>query len=149
MDSELVDLVNQEDDLQIAIRCHLVVEHFLVKIIQVKLPISNEFSPSRLTFRQKVELCVALDGIRREKKGVLLYINKLRNKYAHDMGHKVSEQDIQELYSLLDADDRDALAITSYDELGPEGKLGGHFLILYGYLNEEYEYHLELSLIHI
>lgn len=136
MDAMVVDLVNQKDDLQIAIRCHLVIEHFLIKIIEEKLCSPEDFNTDRLSFRQKVELAIALGGLNKEKKGILIYINKLRNKYAHDMDYHVSDSEIDEMYYIIGTNGQSALSKTSYGQMDNIGKLGGIFLVLYAYLSK-------------
>ncbi|MXR69833.1 hypothetical protein GNT65_14315 [Shewanella sp. JBTF-M18] len=146
MDEKVIDLVNQEDDLQIVMRCHLVIEHYLVRIIELKLPKSDEFSIDRINFRQKVELAIALEGIFKEQKGLLLYINKLRNKYAHDMDKEITDIEIKEMESAMTDGEKEKLAETGYYNKCKVGKLGGIFLMLYAYLTAEYEHHLKKAL---
>lgn len=144
MKENFLSLINQDDDLQVAIRCHLVIEYYLIKIIEIKLVIPNEFDIDRLTFKQKVELAISLKGIQKEKKGLLLYINKLRNKYAHDLDHKVTDKEISEMHSMLTQDDKDQLSKTAYSSTNNARKLGGIYLMLYAYLktlHELYEEH--------
>jgi len=139
MDKEVLNLVNQKDDLQLVIRCHLVIEHYLVKFIELKLVNPEEFNSERLNFRQKVELAIALGSIDKSKKGILLALNKLRNKYAHDMRHKVTDNEIKQLESALYSSGRIGLSNTSYYDKSTVEKLGGIFLLIYTHLSMDFE----------
>ncbi len=141
MDDKVLDLVNQDDHLQVVIRCHLVIEHFLVKIIEIKLPNPKEFQTDSLNFRQKVELAIALNGINKGKKGILLSLNKLRNRYAHDIEKRITEKEITELEGTLSSQEKEVLVSMRYYDKQVVGKLGGLFLLNYAYLAEQYEYH--------
>ncbi|MCX8789001.1 hypothetical protein [Vibrio parahaemolyticus] len=134
MEQKVLDLVNSGDELSIAIRCHLIVEHYLIQKIEQHLPLKNELNIASLNFRQKVELGVALKAIDKDMKGTFLAINKLRNQYAHDMDKCVTEKEVTELYSTLTSQSRLALAHTDYENYCSAGKLGGIMLMLYCYL---------------
>jgi hypothetical protein len=137
VDHYILDLVNFGDELQVAIRCHLAIEHHLINVIESELKYPNEFSTSKLNFRQKVELAIALGKIDKGMKGTFLSINKLRNQFAHDMHKKITEQEMDELYSTLNSQSREALGKTNYSEGDAISKFGGIFLVLYAYLTKE------------
>jgi len=134
VDQDILDLVNNGDELQISIRCHLIVEHFLIQVIEKRLMYKNEFKIDKLSFRQKIELAIALGAIEKDMKGIFLSINKLRNQFAHDMHKQITDIEIHEMYSSLNSLCREALSKTDYVHGDAISKFGGLFLMLHAYL---------------
>ncbi|MBS4204024.1 hypothetical protein [Lederbergia citrea] len=96
----LIKHVNADDPLQIVIRCHLIVESKLIKLIELSLENKNELDVEKLNFPTKVNLAFALGCIEEKYlKPVLLNINSLRNKFAHNIKYELSENDVMKLYN--------------------------------------------------
>ena len=135
-DQELVlELVNQGNDLLIVIRCHLLIESYLIKLIESELPNPSALNIDKLNFTQKIELGLALDILHQDMKGFLLKINNLRNKFAHDHLKKITEKDITELENCLDKEIREELLVPGIYRCDCETeKLAGLFLLAISYL---------------
>ena len=134
-DKLILELVNQGNDLLIVIRCHLLLESYLIKIIESILPNPSELEIDKLSFIQKVGLALAINGISHEMKGLLIKLNSIRNKFAHDHLKTITDKEIIELENTMSIEQR--------KELMPEElyrcecateKLGGLFLLAISYL---------------
>lgn len=126
---KILDLVNQKDDLQVVIRGHLLAEHYLVELIENNLPIKNQLDFDSIRFPQLVRLARSLDCIDADFKGMLLKINKLRNKYAHNLEWEVTQKEIDEILSTLPKEDKGELENESaYKNGNLTKRLGGVFL---------------------
>jgi hypothetical protein len=79
----------------------LYVEHVLIEFIShaVENPEAIEFS--KLSFPSKVELAIALNLIEKELMSPLKILNSLRNKVAHNLRYKFTDEDKRQLYYSL------------------------------------------------
>jgi hypothetical protein len=70
--------------------CHLIIEHYLSKLIEFQTPKEFDWDESKLTFAQKVKILrkyeplIAHDFI----KGVEV-LNRIRNKFSHKSKHQL------------------------------------------------------------
>ena len=60
----------------------------------------------RLRFPAKVELAIAIGALLDEYAGPLMYVNHLRNRFAHDIGFKISELHEKKLFESMPTDDQ-------------------------------------------
>jgi hypothetical protein len=135
-DQELVlELLNQGNDLLIVIRCHLLIESYIIKLIESVLPNPTALDIDKLNFSQKIGLALAVDAIHQDMKGLLLKLNSIRNKFAHNHLKKITDQDIAELESTLEKEIKnDLLSPGVYRCDCPTEKLAGIFLVAISYL---------------
>jgi hypothetical protein len=98
--------LNAEDELGALIRGHLYIEAALIKLVEHALNVPGAFNVARLDFPRKVELAIALGVLEEFQKPALLQLNRLRNKFAHDVEATISPQDESELISNLSDRDR-------------------------------------------
>jgi len=84
--------------------CHLILEHYLVKFIELQTPVEFDWDESKMTFAQKIKLVrrsaplVENDFI----KGIEV-INRIRNKYSHNLLVTIAETDISTLQAIISA----------------------------------------------
>lgn len=96
----LIDRMSVNDPLQAIIRGHLILESRLIKIIELCLKNKEEINVTKLRFPIKVELAYALGAIKdKSYKSILLNINTLRNKFAHDINKELKEEDVFNVYA--------------------------------------------------
>ena len=135
-DQELVlEFVNQGNDLLIMIRCHLLIGSYLIKIIEANLEIPSALEIDKLNFRQKVGLAIALGGLHQEMKGLLLKLNSIRNKFAHDHLKRITDEEIIELENTLTKDEKESLLPNDLYRCDcATKKLAGIFLMAISYL---------------
>ncbi|HDY89276.1 MAG TPA: hypothetical protein ENH82_14310, partial [bacterium] len=89
------ELWNIDHELKATVlQCHLILEVFLAEYLKHANPAASRIGKSRLTFAQKVELAYhpqtnfafLIEGIKS--------LNTLRNKLAHHVGYRMTEEDI-------------------------------------------------------
>src|SRR5258706_2169561 len=82
--------------------CHLLIEHHINKLIELRGPSDFDWDESRLTFSQKIKL-MRKDHAFREFdfiKGIQI-INKLRNKFAHSLEFEIQEKDVLPIVEII------------------------------------------------
>lgn len=79
------------------IRGHLIIEFFLIKLIECGLENSESLSIDRLNFPNKVDLCSSLGIIDKKLSKYLKEVNSLRNKFAHQIDFTISQQETYQL----------------------------------------------------
>jgi|688.fasta_scaffold08170_7 hypothetical protein len=113
MQTMKVDTVHRKDDLtddqddHVAwiLRCHLLSEVILDKLIELALqPNGNAILSLRLSYNKKLDLiskCVLSDDYELVPEIViqsLKKLNKIRNRLAHELGATVTQQDVIDLF---------------------------------------------------
>lgn len=88
----------EEDELGSVIRAHLHIERLLNELIDNLLEDPRALDELRLDFYGKVVLAAAL-GLKKEYKAPIVGVGKIRNKYAHQIGFKITKSDANNLYS--------------------------------------------------
>lgn len=71
---------------------HTMIEYLLFKIVSIKEPNLTHYSEN-LNHKNLIELVSGLNLITKEQKHVLLAINTMRNKFAHNIGYMPSVKD--------------------------------------------------------
>ena len=104
-----------EDDLGMIIRAHIHVEHELREFIVAAAPQPAELKLSDYDYASTLKLALAL-GLKPSLKAGLTSLGTLRNKFAHRLEMKLTEQEARQIYSTLSseykADARQAWAAT-------------------------------------
>ena len=97
------------------IKCHLISEIYMDRYLSDTLAISN-FSDIRLTYRQKAMLLPEQGAPPMIIKPGLLTLNKIRNRFAHNLHSEVSVEELQSMKEIMKISGRtvegiDAIAI--------------------------------------
>jgi hypothetical protein len=80
------------------LRAHLIVEHFLNEHIAKRNPHLGDFRKAHLEFDQRLQLLDLEAGSMHRLKTGIKKLNWLRNKVAHDLSYRVTQQDLEPLY---------------------------------------------------
>lgn len=100
---QLIKDINVDDPLQMIIRAHLNIEASLIKLIELSLENKNHIDVARLRFPTKVDLAFALGSIADTNyKNILKNVNRLRNKFAHNLSYELTDADLN---AILQEDD--------------------------------------------
>jgi len=91
------ELENKEQLVQVLVG-HLVIEYILVKIIDTYLVHTDKFDTFRLSFPEKVNICISMATFDEDLGEFLKKINKIRNNFAHKLGYKL---DFKECFDLV------------------------------------------------
>lgn len=83
-------LLKTEDPMLLVIRGHLLLEHVLISFIQTGLTKASALKIDRLNFPAKTELAIAMGLLPENLSGALLYVNKLRNDFAHNLDFQIA-----------------------------------------------------------
>jgi hypothetical protein len=86
-----------ESSVEVLLRGHLWIEHFLERILDAKLDRPDEIDLERMRWRQKLALCGATGALSEEEVAALAYVNTIRNQLAHDLGTEPSDMQVTEL----------------------------------------------------
>ena len=113
---DLIEAVLKDDDMASVISTHLYVEAILVEFIEQNLPRPESFDVANLRWPQMVNLAVAF-GLKEVYRSPLLTIGKIRNKFAHRLNYKISEDDANNLFSQLGSEDK-KIVLTSMKKAG-------------------------------
>ena len=99
---EFIRAAETEDELGCVLRMHLCLEQFLDKFIEEMVaPASGKSQSKNLTFSRKLKLSVSY-GLADPLAEAISLINQIRNKFAHERGTVLSEEDSQKIADLVD-----------------------------------------------
>lgn len=94
--------VGDVEPLVLILKAHLYTENFLEKIILVTLARGDKIVDNgSFTYHNKLLICEAADVISDSLVSSLRNLNKLRNKFAHQLDMKISMADITKIGSPL------------------------------------------------
>ena len=99
---EFMKYTESEDYMGVILRGHLYIENELTQLIKKIL-----IKPDKISlpyFATKLDAAYALGAIADEWYGAFKKMNKIRNKYAHDLGYEFVEEDFSDLISTLSKD---------------------------------------------
>jgi len=89
-----------EDEVTMILRAHLFAEYYLNKLIETEIPRGYFITKERISFPNKIAIVRALDVLAKEKEGIyssLYELNNLRNRCAHVINYRISEDDVDKI----------------------------------------------------
>lgn len=92
----------EENDFEALLRGHLYIEHVLIHFLQEAMPKFDLLDVERVPFNIKVEVCAATGVLPEKLIGPIKRINSLRNRSAHNLHYRISDQDKRDLFNLFD-----------------------------------------------
>lgn len=98
---QLLKAINSPDDLAMVIRAHQCIEAALDNLIIESMPFRHDELIQRLQFLLKVDLAIVLHVVDIADRPALLVLNKIRNRFAHDLVESVTKDDVCELFNAL------------------------------------------------
>ena len=108
--------LRKEDTISVFLRGHIYLEHVLLYFIGVALEKPNSIDLDRLSFLSKVELSVSLGLVSEDLKGWFAWVNRCRNKVAHNIDFEPASQDILDALNTLPKFYRDIILEKDYSE---------------------------------
>ena len=117
-DRAFYEALRGEDDLGMVVRAHIHIEHELREFIRAAAPAPDQFKPSDLDFGGTVRLALIL-GLDAEFKTPLLHLGSLRNKFAHRLDMRISEEEAKNFWEALGPAAKRA-AVGSFESLKVE-----------------------------
>lgn len=103
--SELIEVLQGEDDLGLIVRSHIVVEQYLNHLIESVMANPKCYQSIKIDFHDKVKLAVSL-GLNPRFQAPLNALGTLRNDFSHNLRPKLSKQDVKNLYSVMSEEDK-------------------------------------------
>ena len=97
--------------------CHLIIEHYLTVFIELEISRKLTLDKLRLTFSQKMKLIDDNEALKDRGiiKGIEI-VNKIRNKFSHNLKVEIDDNDIKFLKSVVDKiRDKDSIAIENIE----------------------------------
>lgn len=98
---KLLSYLRSEDPLGFVVRGHLFIEARLTSLIEMALSKPAALKLVKKTFALKVELAVATGSIDESIGKALLQLNRLRNKFGHDVQYQLSSADCRAIFDVL------------------------------------------------
>jgi hypothetical protein len=84
------DHLADKSSFGLILKCHTVVEWLLIKLIETQLKMPDKFDVHRLSFPQKVDMCIAFGLVEKRQKKIFLRLNEMRNKFAHTLDYEIT-----------------------------------------------------------
>ncbi|MCK9580543.1 MAG: hypothetical protein M0Q92_08845 [Methanoregula sp.] len=81
------------------IKGHLMVEFLLRKLIEIHDPLLKNLSEN-LSHQKLIQLNFEINNIDKKQKNVLTIINKIRNKFSHDITYSLTLNELKQLFKL-------------------------------------------------
>lgn len=95
------ELFAQDHDITARIlKCHLVLEHYLGRHLTETMGLKN-IDNARLSFYQKAMLLPSEPSVAALVKPGILRVNKIRNRFAHNLDARIDEDDLEPMSWLL------------------------------------------------
>lgn len=88
-DDDLIAILNGEDEIGVVIRAHIEIELYLNEVLDRLIPYYEDFP--ELEYSDRVKVSIAM-GLHPDLRSPLLFIGKIRNKYAHEKGYKLTKE---------------------------------------------------------
>jgi hypothetical protein len=99
--SAFFQMLEQDNDLEMLIRAHIHVEHELREFILAAAPQPAEVKLSEYDYAGTLRLAMTL-GLDPALEAGLSAVGKLRNKFAHRLDMKLTDEEAKQIYSTLD-----------------------------------------------
>ncbi|MHC0441418.1 hypothetical protein [Flavobacterium sp. 3-210] len=93
-------IYSEHDTIGHILKCHLVVEHYLTNYLQANFK-NLDFDSARLSFSQKANLISVRDTRVAFVKPGIIELNRIRNKFAHNLKAELSLNTMNEMLSVL------------------------------------------------
>ena len=98
------------------LKCHLIAETYVEKYLCEKLSLST-ISSARLSYFQKVMLLPENSGPPAVIKPGLLLLNKIRNKFAHNLERNITIDELQLMIDVLRISDRNTSELSAVETI--------------------------------
>ena len=122
------------DPLTTVVRAHLYIESALVTLIQTYME-ADVLETNKLSFPSKVQLCIGLGLIEVEEQQVLMRLNRIRNRFVHNLDAQLGRKDARNLLKDLpvreQAEVKDALRRAGADGGTNMETIAMVFIVLY------------------
>lgn len=101
MNNMFLGLINQpHDNIGRVLKCHLVIENFLTGFLRDYYKIES-LDSLKLRFAQKVEIIPRAGVSASFVRPGIIQLNKIRNKFSHDLSTHIEKHDISAIYEVL------------------------------------------------
>ena len=91
-----------DDPLTMVVKAHLYIESALLALLKAYLEKPEILETDRLTFPSKVQLGIALGLIEPQLEEVLIKLNRLRNRFVHNLEARLGKHDAFDLMGSLE-----------------------------------------------
>jgi hypothetical protein len=99
-----------EDELGVVVRAHIHIEARLLELLSILVTDVTRLQRMDLDFAQSVHLAVAL-GLKAEHAPALLALGSLRNAFAHRLDTRLSDDNVNSLYTALSGGDKEVVQL--------------------------------------
>ncbi|MCG6232253.1 hypothetical protein [Vibrio furnissii] len=99
-DADFHSALDNEDELGSVIRVHLHIEYYVNELLKLLAVEPQSILSMKLDYSSKLDLLVAL-GVDEQTKPMLFQLGRLRNKFAHDLGYQLNNDNVGALYDKL------------------------------------------------
>jgi hypothetical protein len=125
-------VVHHADPLIILVTAHLHLESLIIGFIDHALMKPKALDVARLSFPMKVDLAIALGSFPEHVKSAALTINRIRNRFAHEIDATIGAEDVRQL--LEETPFLKPTADDNWSTLPPGNQIGWIAALLQAYL---------------
>jgi hypothetical protein len=90
-------ILPDSDPVSMILKCHLLAEFYLDRLINIMMPRGDIITESRFQFSEKLKIIDALDILNKKIIDSLGKLNSIRNDCSHVLDYIISETDIEKL----------------------------------------------------
>lgn len=103
---KFLENINSKDYLNVVLRSHLFIESKLIELINNNLINPGALDLSKISFPIKLQLCASLGLLEVKDLSAYKKLNKIRNDAAHKLDFEIAAQNIEDLISTLNSQQR-------------------------------------------
>ncbi|GAA3410798.1 hypothetical protein ACFFNY_20870 [Paenibacillus hodogayensis] len=88
--NKFMEETSGENNFQVILRAHLYIEFEMKELLHIKLKHPQELG-EQVKFSDTLRISLAIGAIPLELKNAISYVNRIRNKFAHDLNYQFNE----------------------------------------------------------
>lgn len=92
---------NKTDEIGILLLCHLLIEYYMDRYILVAYPTIEKYKELSLSFSKKINFIFRNKTIFHSLYEGLNALNRIRNKYAHELKYNLTTKDIEPILKTI------------------------------------------------
>lgn len=126
-DKEMLEILNSESVLELVVKGHQAIDDRLTALLIEALPHPHAVELARLSFMLKADLAIALQAYDPASRPLLVFLNRIRNSFAHRRQASFRVQDGRDLFNAMPTKHREILQLDSSASADPKGLLAHAF----------------------
>lgn len=101
-DIEFSSMIKQKtDEMSVVLKCHLISEYYIDKYLRSAFPSISAFDELKLSFSHKLKMIHCNNSHFSYYNNAITELNRLRNKFAHNLAYTICDNDIKEMKNVM------------------------------------------------